>query len=259
MIDTRLFPDVYDIQERLGSGTGGVVYKAYHRRLRQTVVIKQIRTDRISGALQRREVDILKNLHHPYLPQVFDFLTLSDGSVYTVMSYIPGQSLRQAAESGRAFSQRELVRWGMQLCSALNCLHTQRPPILHADVKPDNIMLTPEGDICLIDFNVSLYLDGGAVLGYTEGYTSPEQHLIALRQRSRQPIPPNLKLNPTADIYSVGATLYRLATGQRLSSNGALPDLDLLAGHNSEAFARVIGKSLALSTGRPFPQRQGIF
>ena len=259
MIDTRLFPDVYDIQERLGSGTGGVVYKAYHRRLRQTVVIKQIRTDRISGALQRREVDILKNLHHPYLPQVFDFLTLSDGSVYTVMSYIPGQSLRQAAESGRAFSQRELVRWGMQLCSALNCLHTQRPPILHADVKPDNIMLTPEGDICLIDFNVSLYLDGGAVLGYTEGYTSPEQHLIALRQRSRQPIPPNLKLNPTADIYSVGATLYRLATGPRLSSNGALPDLDLLAGHTSEAFARVIGKSLAFRPADRFPSAKAFF
>ena len=61
----------------------------------------------------------------------------------------------------------------MQICSALNYLHNQKPPVIHGDIKPANIMLTPEGNICLIDFNIAFYLDDSTVLGYTNGYTSP--------------------------------------------------------------------------------------
>ncbi len=251
-----LFSDTYELQEQLGSGGGGVVYKAYHKRLRQTVVLKQIQTGKFSEQYLRQEVDILKELRSAYLPQVFDFLPLPDGRVFTAMSYVPGQSLRQTAQSGRTFSQRELVRWGMQLCSALHCLHTQRPPILHADIKPDNVMLTPQGDICLIDFNVSLYLDGSAVIGFTEGYASPEQHLIALSQYARQPIPPSLRLGPASDLYSAAATLYRLAVGR---PPGETPDLDALEARTSEAFARVIGKALSLRPEDRYPSAEAFF
>ena len=81
--------DTYQIIRKLGEGGGGIVYLAYHKRLRKEVVLKQIKGKRFSVADKRQEVDILKNLNHSYLPQVLDFLTI-DHEVYTVMSYIPG-------------------------------------------------------------------------------------------------------------------------------------------------------------------------
>ena len=148
--------DTYQIIRKLGEGGGGIVYLAYHKRLRKEVVLKQIKGRRLSVADKRQEVDILKNLNHSYLPQVLDFLTI-DHEVYTVMSYIPGKSFRQLLKEKRRFSQGELIRYGMQICSALNYLHSQNPPVIHGDIKPANIMLTPQGNICLIDFNISFF------------------------------------------------------------------------------------------------------
>lgn len=67
---------------------------------------------------------------------------------------------------------------GMQLCSALDYLHNQKPPIIHSDIKPANIMLTPQGNICLIDFNISFFLDGTAIVGYTHGYSSRNKNQL---------------------------------------------------------------------------------
>ena len=160
------FNQTYEIRSKIGEGTGGVVYLAYHKRLEKLVVLKQIK--RVSRNLEsnRREVDILKNLQHTYLPQVFDFFYIKD-KVFTVMSYIPGQSLKQLCDQGYQFTNQQLISWAMQLCLALNYLHSQNPPIIHSDIKPANIMLRPDGNICLIDFNISFFLDGTAMLGYT--------------------------------------------------------------------------------------------
>ena len=117
------FSDTYEILEKLGEGAGGIVYKAYHRRLRQEVVIKRYRKGVISLSGNRREADILKNLRHSYLPQVLDFFE-TDEDVCTVMSYVPGKSFARLLEEGRRFTSRELARWGMQICSALNYLHS---------------------------------------------------------------------------------------------------------------------------------------
>ena len=148
------FSDTYEILDKLGEGAGGIVYKAYHKRLRQEVVIKQHRRSAVSLTGSRREVDILKNLHHSYLPQVLDFFEI-DGDVYTVMSYVPGKSFAQLLAEGYRFTPKELIRWGMQICSALNYLHSQNPPVIHCDIKPANILLTPRGDICLIALEIS--------------------------------------------------------------------------------------------------------
>ena len=151
------FKQTYEIREKIGEGSGGIVYLAYHKRLQKMVVIKQIK--RVSHNLQsnRREVDILKNLQHTYLPQVFDFFAIKD-KVFTVISYIPGQSFAQLCKQNYHFTNQQLIRWAMQICSALAYLHSQNPPIIHSDIKPANIMLTPEGNICLIDFNISFFL-----------------------------------------------------------------------------------------------------
>lgn len=240
------FFDTYDILEKLGEGSGGIVYKAYHKRLRQEVVLKKVKSDRAVSAVDRHEVDILKKLHHSYLPQVFDFLEM-DGAVYTVMSYIRGKSFAQLIKEGHTFTQKQIIRWGMQLSSALNCLHSQEPPVIHGDIKPANIMLTPEGDICLIDFNISFYLDHTAVLGYSNGYTSPEQYIMALSSSSGISFPEQSDVDERTDIYSVGAVLYHMATGKRIKDCREKIDKKLLIQCTGEAFAQVIERATKIA------------
>lgn len=252
------FSDTYEILEKLGEGAGGIVYKAYHRRLRQEVVIKRYRKGVISLSGNRREADILKNLRHSYLPQVLDFFE-TDEAVCTVMSYVPGKSFARLLEEGRRFTSRELARWGMQICSALNYLHSQEPPVIHCDIKPANVMLTPQGDICLIDFNISFYLGDTSVLGYTNGYTSPEQYLIALSRESGCGTPEEVKIDERTDIYSVGATLYHLAVGQKVGDYRERIDTGLLSGVTGEAFAQVIEKALRVDPGQRWQSAYDMF
>ena len=146
----------YDVLEQIGEGSGGIVYKAYHRRLQKMVVLKKIIDPDYSADRNRQEVDILKNINHSYLPHVLDFFE-TPGGVYTVMDFIPGKSFQEYMKEGVRFAKEDLLKWGMQICSALHYLHTQRIPIIHGDIKPSNIMLKPDGDICLIDFNISFY------------------------------------------------------------------------------------------------------
>ncbi len=243
--EKRAFSETYEILGYLQSGSGGAVYKAWHKRLKQEVVLKRIKKKSTNMAVNRQEADILKNLRHTYLPQVMDFLTIDD-EIYTVMSFIPGRSFKELLEGGASFTQNQLIRWGMQLCSAMNYLHSQKPPVIHGDIKPANIMLTPEGNICLIDFNISFYLDGTTVLGYTEGYSSPEQHIIALDSKTSRSLPKYKKINEKSDIYSAGATLFHLATGRKPPRNGRYSSEDemMLKGCVSEAFAAVILKAM---------------
>lgn len=98
------FSNTYQILEKLGEGSGGVVYLAYHRRLQKEVVLKQIKSKGLSMADKRRRWISLKNLNHSFLPQVLDFLMMGD-EVYTVMSYIPGNP-------GQAYERRGPdLRW----------------------------------------------------------------------------------------------------------------------------------------------------
>ncbi len=173
---TRL-NDTYVVMEQLGRGGGGVVYKAYHERLQTYVVVKQVR-EKVKGILEGRgEADILKKLKHSNLPQVYDFLEI-DGEIYTVMDYIPGESLDKAVQKHGPFDSRKVYQWALQLGDALSCLHSQKPAIIHSDIKPANVMLTPEGNVSLIDFNISLAFNDGWRMsaGISGGYSPPEQH-----------------------------------------------------------------------------------
>ena len=173
---TRL-NDTYIIEEEIGAGGGGVVYKAYHERLKTWVVVKQIR-EKVKGILESRaEADILKRIKHTYLPRVYDFLE-ADGEIYTVMDYVPGRSLDKVLKEEKKIAPGQVLKWAEQLAEALAYLHGQTPPIIHSDIKPANIMLTPEGNICLIDFNISLAFDSGmkTSTGTSGGYSPPEQY-----------------------------------------------------------------------------------
>ncbi len=175
-LQSDMFPG-YVVFEKLGAGGGGTVYKAYHKNLKKDVVIKRIHDFIKDEEKQRIEVDILKNLHHQYLPQVFDYF-VQDGVAYTVMDFIEGESFGDLLRNKKRFSEKQVIKYATQIAEAVAYLHSQRIPIIHGDIKPDNIMLTSEDNICLIDFNISdlSSSDGAYTEGYTPGYSAPEQY-----------------------------------------------------------------------------------
>lgn len=160
----------------IGSGGGGTVFRAYHVRMQKYVVLKKIHDSIQNNIDIRSELDILKNLRHSYLPTVLDFFE-DNGSIYTVMDYIPGESFESMLRRGVRFPQAKVVKYAAQLGEVLTYLQEQPTPIIHGDIKPANLMLTPEDNICLIDFNISTMQNGTSYqnMGYTAGYASPEQ------------------------------------------------------------------------------------
>lgn len=185
---SQIIAGIYEIQRQIGSGGGGIVYLGRHLRLEKQVVLKaDRRTLDTRPEVLRREVDMLKGLSHSYIPQVYDFVQ-EDGVVYTVMDFIEGESFDKLLGRGQLPSQPQVIRWACQLLEALSYLHS-RPPygILHGDIKPANIMLRPDGDICLIDYNIALALgENGAVkAGFSRGYASPEHYGADENNQSR--------------------------------------------------------------------------
>ncbi len=176
----KIIADIYEIQNQIGAGGGGIVYLGRHLRLNEKIVLKaDKRSLNTKMELLRREVDMLKNLSHTYIPQVYDFVE-EDGVFYTIMAYIEGESLDQVLKRSQKIKQSQIIQWACELLEALNYLHT-RPPygIIHGDIKPANIMLRPDGNICLIDYNIALALgENGAVKAFSRGYASPEHYGI---------------------------------------------------------------------------------
>lgn len=176
---SQVIAGMYEIQAKIGAGGGGVVYLGRHLRLDKQVVLKADKRTLSTGAeVLRREVDMLKGLSHTYIPQVYDFVQ-EDGVVYTVMDFIEGESLDKLLAREQIPAQSQVIHWACQLLEALAYLHA-RPPhgILHGDIKPANIMLRNNGDICLIDYNIALALgeDGAVKVGFSRGYASPEHY-----------------------------------------------------------------------------------
>ena len=109
----------YQVLDRIGAGGGGVVYLANHTRLGKQVILKaDKRKISTRPELLRREVDILKDLHHPYIPQVYDFFVEND-VVYTVMDFIAGESLDKPLRRGERYPQSQVIQWAIQLLEAL--------------------------------------------------------------------------------------------------------------------------------------------
>ena len=131
-----------------------------------------------------------------------------------------------------------------QLLDVLDYLHTRSPMILHNDIKPGNIILKPGGELCLIDFNISMYADSGAITGYTAGYASPEQAALAQQLLYRQPV--TITLDARSDLYSLGASFYELVSGVRPTGQGPMPPLRSARPCPVEpAFAEIIDRAMS--------------
>lgn len=171
--------DDYDQIRPLGAQGGmGDLFRAHKVGLDVEVVIKRIKRKFIGRLDQENEANILKSLKHQYLPRIYDVIPGEDGCLYTVMDYILGVDLQAYVKQNGRVNQKLAYRWASQLCEVTAYLHAQNPPILHCDIKPHNIMITGQGNICLIDFNTSLIFQGAdTVVGVTRGYAAPEQYL----------------------------------------------------------------------------------
>ncbi len=273
-----IISSTYEVLGEIGSGGGGIVYLAKHLRLGKLVVLKADKRNlSTSSESLSREVSILKNLSHTYIPQVYDYFT-ENGIVYTVIDYIEGESLDKPLKRGERIAQFKIVEWACEILEALVYLHGQTPGILHADIKPSNIMVTPAGDIRLIDFNIALLLkENGAVrVGFSRGYASPEHYGLDYSNLgktvidnpetqladpatsvkssssgdSENPHGRTILLDVRSDIYSLGATLYHLVSGIRPAGD-AKDVTPLRPGAISGEICRIINKAM-----EPDPNRR---
>lgn len=220
----------YTIISLIGQGGMGAVYEAYDQRLNIRVALKQATTNQPELAKAfMNEAHLLASLRHAGLPRVIDYFSDDQGQ-FLVMEYIPGPDLAGLLQECQSpFPLDQVAVWVDQLCAILEYLHHQQPPIIHRDIKPQNIKPNQQDQLVLLDFglakgsaafNIHTTKKAASVFGYTPQYASLEQvRGTGTDQR--------------ADIYSLGATIYHLLTNQ--------------------APADVLSRASALISGEPDP------
>lgn len=197
----------YRIINLLGQGGMGAVYLAYDLSLETQVAVKTNRNpSRESSTQFIREARLLASLRHPNLPRVIDYFLMGD-TQFLVMDYIPGDDLGNVLKNEGIQPVDRVLKWAEQLSSALTYLHNQKPPVIHRDIKPGNLKLTPSGEIVLVDFGIAKAADTSqatatGAMGYTPGFAPPEQYGHG-------------RTGPFSDQYAMAATLYTLLTNQR--------------------------------------------
>ena len=214
MIETgTLLQERYLIEKQIGAGGMGAVYLAIDQRFDSHVAIKETfyKQDELGEAFER-EARLLNSLLHPVLPHVSDYFTENNGH-FLVMQYIEGEDLFEILKREGAFLVADVLRWLDNLLDALDYLHSHEPPVIHRDIKPQNLKITPRGDIILLDFGLAKLSSADttgvkSVFGYSRKY-SPLEQIQGTGTDAR------------SDIFSLGATAYHLLTGK--------PPIDVLA------------------------------
>lgn len=200
-----VFDGKYKIIKTIGHGGMSRVYLAENIRLGTLWAIKEIEKKPDTKLDFYTEPNILKKLNHPSLPRIFDIIE-DEKSIYIIVDYIEGESLDRVLAREGKFPESIILKWARQLCDVLNYLHCFSPnPIIYRDMKPSNIILTADGSIKLIDFGIAREYKSGSesdtIYIGTRGYAAPEQYGGG-------------QTNVATDIYSLGVTLYHLATGR---------------------------------------------
>ncbi len=206
----HLLKQRYHMLKQVGKGGFGAVYQAVDTHIGNRIVaVKEMSQSGLSpqeivAATEafQHEVFLLAGLKHTNLPAIYDYFT-DAGHWYVVMEFIKGQTL-ETHLNNRSVSLENTLAVGVQLCTVLDYLHTRQPSIIFRDLKPANVMLTSEGHLYLIDFGIARHFKPGQTkdtiaLG-SPGYAAPEQYGKA-------------QTTPRSDIYSLGALLHHMLTG----------------------------------------------
>jgi WD40 repeat protein len=212
LVQQHILKQRYRILEQIGKGGFGAVYKAADTQFgNRLLAIKEMSQSNLNPrelleATQafKREAFLLAGLTHPNLPRIYE--QFSDvGRWYLVMDYIEGETLEaQLDRAGGKLPLEKVFDIGLQLCSVLDYLHNRQPPIIFRDLKPANVMLAADGHVYLIDFGIARHFKPGqskdtTALG-SAGYAAPEQY-------------GKMQTTPRTDIYSLGATLHQMLSG----------------------------------------------
>jgi beta-lactam-binding protein with PASTA domain len=202
----RVFANRYELGEEIGHGGMADVYLAHDRLLDRHVAVKvlapQFATDPTNVERFRREARAAAGLNHPHIVAVYDWGEEGDTS-YIVMEYVPGQTLREILQSYGRLGPTDSARIAAEIADALAFAHAHG--VVHRDVKPGNVLITPHGQVKVTDFGIARaeasepLTKTGAVLG-TATYFSPEQAQ-------------GFKLDGRSDVYALGVVLYEMLTG----------------------------------------------
>lgn len=248
----RVLQERYELTKKLGEGGMGAVYLASDRRLRTVRwAVKEMSDAAITSPLERQqasdafqhEAELLARLAHPNLPRVTDHFT-QDGKNYLVMEFVPGETvLAYVQRLGAPRPLDEVLEWAHQLCDVLNYLHAQQPPVIFRDLKPANVMLTPERTLKLIDFGIARLFKPGQskdTQAYgTMGYSAPEQYGRG-------------QTDARSDVYSLGVLIHQLLTNYDPTSTPfRLPLADQL----NPAVPAALGLALNKATNPDAEQR----
>lgn len=196
----------YQIRGPLAAGGFGSVYAALDTSLNRVCAVKE-NLDAQTDAQQQfeHEAQLLAQLRHPNLVQVFDFFVEPNGAQYLVMEFVRGENLAAKVEREGTLSAAQVNQWFLEALDAVAYLHNFQPPIVHRDIKPGNIIITPHGQAILVDFGIAkTYVPGQkttrAARAITPAFSPPEQY--------------GTGTDPRSDIYALGATLYYMLTGR---------------------------------------------
>lgn len=222
----------FKIVQVLGEGGMGTVYKVeqagtpgtppYYYAVKELLLNQSTSTEERKAAIERfnKEITLLRSLKHPRIPSLM--LPFQErGNYYFVMEFVPGRSLEKILEDTKGpLNEEDVIKWMALVCEALSYIHSFNPPIILRDLKPGNVMVTPDGNVQLIDFGIARRFDPNKRtntenLG-TISYASPE-HLGSLAAPGKPRNAPNspktlVQTDARSDIYSLGATMYHLLT-----------------------------------------------
>ena len=205
----QVIDDKYEILKLIGEGGMSKVYLAMDKRLNKSWAVKEIekkakdRNNEIVVQSAIAEANMIKQLDNPAIVRIVDIID-NGNVIYIIEDFVEGETLEALLDADGAQPEELVVEWGKQLCEAFDYLHTRTPPIIYRDMKPANVMLTPEGKLRVIDFGIAREykehnLKDTTSLG-TRGYAPPEQF--------------GGKTDARSDIYSLGVTLFQLVTGR---------------------------------------------
>jgi serine/threonine protein kinase len=241
----------YQVLRTIGKGGMGAVYIAQDSQLgNRLVAVKemsqsQLSAEEIQGAVEafKGEAYMLAELQHPNLPSIHDYFEEA-GRWYLVMSFIQGETLERyiSHAQNHRLPFEEVLQIGWTLCDVLHYLHTHQPPIIFRDLKPSNIMRTPNGHIYLIDFGIARHFKPGQAKDTSYygsmGYSPPEQYGRA-------------QTTERSDIYSLGVTLYEFLSGYEPSASPfRLPPLQSLVPTLPERLVRLITQMTELDESK---------
>ena len=208
-IGNEIIDSKYEILKLLNTGgMNSAIYLALDKKLNRQWAIKKVRkSSSQTTSMLMAEASIMKNLDHPMLPRIVG-VEEDPKFFYIIMDFVQGENLKTVVTSSGPQAQDTVVSWGVKLCDVLTYLHGKG--IVYRDMKPANIMLSPDGNIKLIDFGIAREYKENAsedttALG-TEGYAAPEQYEGKGQTDAR------------TDVYGMGITLFQLLTGINPSS-----------------------------------------